>query len=85
MQTIIRKWGNSASAIIPAAALSKAGMNLGDTIEIDAEKGVIRFKQAEPEYSLDQLLDASPEKSLQVDDEDREWLQDSPVGEEFGE
>lgn len=85
MQTIIRKWGNSAGAIIPAAALSKAGMSLGDTVEIDAEKGIIRFKQAQPEFSLEQLLDASPEASFQVDDEDREWLQESPVGEEFGE
>jgi len=79
MQTVIRKWGNSAVAIIPEDALSKAGMSLGDTIEIDAKKGVIQFKQAQPEFTLVQLLGASPEETFQVDDEGREWLYDNSI------
>ncbi|MEM8561506.1 MAG: AbrB/MazE/SpoVT family DNA-binding domain-containing protein [Pseudomonadota bacterium] len=82
MRTNIRKWGNSAGAIIPAAALAQAGIKLGDAVELDVRKGEITLKHLTPEYSLEQLLDASPRGSFALDEEDREWLDDAPVGEE---
>lgn len=84
MQTNIRKWGNSAGAIIPAAALAQAGIAMGDAVEVIVKAGQITFKQAAPEYTLDQLLSASPRGSFDLDEHDREWLQDSPVGKELG-
>jgi antitoxin MazE/antitoxin ChpS len=82
MQTNIRKWGNSSGAIIPAAVLAKAGFSQGDTVDIEAVDGHIVIKQATPVYSLDDLLKACPSEAVALDDEDRKWLNDAPVGKE---
>lgn len=83
MQTNIRKWGNSAGAIIPAVALAKAGISLGDTVELNVREGQITLKQASPKFTLEELLQASPEGAFEVTEEDREWLNDKPVGKEL--
>ncbi|MCT4715622.1 AbrB/MazE/SpoVT family DNA-binding domain-containing protein [Enterobacteriaceae bacterium H18W14] len=82
MKTLIRKWGNSAGAIIPAAVLEQAGMKLGDKVDIEAVEGGILLRAAKPVYTLDELLARSPEGSFELDDEDREWLNTKPVGKE---
>ncbi|WP_202305588.1 AbrB/MazE/SpoVT family DNA-binding domain-containing protein [Dryocola clanedunensis] len=82
MKTLIRKWGNSAGAIIPVAVLDRAGMKLGDKVEIEAVEGGILLRAAKPVYTLEQLLAQSPEGSFELDDEDREWLNAKPVGKE---
>ncbi|MCZ6828088.1 MAG: AbrB/MazE/SpoVT family DNA-binding domain-containing protein [Gammaproteobacteria bacterium] len=84
MQTNIRKWGNSAGTVIPAKALAKAGFSLGDTVEIVAAEGQIIIKQATPKYNLDDLLASSPRQAFELDDEDRAWLHEEPVGKESG-
>ncbi len=83
MHTNIRKWGNSAGTIIPAPALAKAGLKLGDMVNVEASEGQIIIKQATPSYTLADLLKATPEKSIALNEEDREWLRDSPVGKEL--
>ncbi|MCP4232688.1 MAG: AbrB family transcriptional regulator [Aestuariibacter sp.] len=82
MQTNIRKWGNSAGAIIPVGALAKAGIKLGDTVELNVREGEIVLKQTAPKYTLSQLLETSSDGAFDISDEDREWLQDSPLGRE---
>ena len=83
MHTNIRKWGNSAGTIIPAPALAKAGLKLGDMVNVEASEGQIIIKQATPSYTLADLLKATLEKSIALNEEDREWLRDSPVGKEL--
>lgn len=83
MHTNIRKWGNSVGVIIPAGVLAKAGMSLGDTIELEVQDGQITLKQASPKYSLEGLLKASPPETFALDEEDKAWLQDSPLGKEL--
>ncbi|MBV1790677.1 AbrB/MazE/SpoVT family DNA-binding domain-containing protein [Marinobacterium sp. D7] len=83
MQTSIRKWGNSSGAIIPAAVLAKAGFSQGDTVEIEAVDGQIVIKPALPTYNLEDLLKASPSEAMALDDEDRAWLHEAPVGKEI--
>lgn len=83
MRTNIRKWGNSAGAIIPAAALAKSGLKLGECVDIIAEDGQITIKTHTPEYSLDDLLAATPASAVKLTDEDNEWLGDLPVGREL--
>jgi antitoxin component of MazEF toxin-antitoxin module len=83
MQTNIRKWGNSAGAIIPAAALAKAGIALGDSVDVVAEDGQITIKSKSPEYTLEALLDATPAKATTLSKEDREWLDMKSVGREI--
>lgn len=84
MQTDIRKWGHRIAMIIPSSVLSKSGLHLGDTVEIVATKGRIVLKQAGADHTLESLLKSTPEEAVALDDEDREWLNDAPVGEEFG-
>lgn len=82
MQTSIRKWGNSAGAIIPAAILKKAGLEMNDQLEIEVVDGRIVLWPAAPSYTLADLLKASPEGALMMDAEDRQWLNAAPVGKE---
>lgn len=82
MQTNIRKWGNSAGAIIPAPVLAEAGLRVGDAIQIEVVDGTIVIRQAAPVYRLEDLLEATPSDKLALDDEDKQWLHDAPVGRE---
>ena len=82
MQTSIRKWGNSAGAIIPAAILKKAGVVMNDQLEIEVIEGRIVLRPAAPSYTLAELLKASPEGTVVMDAEDRQWLDAAPVGKE---
>ena len=83
MQSVIRKWGNSAGTIIPARALAKAGLHMGDAVAIHAQLGEIVIRHVQPEYSLDKLLAPTPAKHLQHHKEDRQWLNNAPVGKEL--
>lgn len=83
MQTNIRKWGNSAGAIIPAAALAKAGIALGDSVEVIAEDGQITIKSGTPEYTLDALLEATPAEAVERSEEDNAWLEMPSMGKEL--
>ncbi len=83
MRTKIRKWGNSAGAIIPAAALAKAGIALGDSVDVIAEDGQITIKSRSPEYSLEALLEATSAEAVERSEEDNAWLDMPSVGKEF--
>jgi len=83
MKTRIRKWGNSAGAIIPSSALARAGLALGDHVDMVAENGMITIKTPTPRYSLDELLDATPAESTSISEEDRNWLDCTAAGREL--
>lgn len=78
----LRKLGNSAGTIIPAAALNIAGFNLGDELNIEADEGQIIIKKASPSYSLEQLLEGVTPGMTALDDQDKEWL-GSSLGKEL--
>jgi antitoxin component of MazEF toxin-antitoxin module len=82
MHTNIRKWGNSAGTIIPAPVLAEAGLELGDTVDIEVVDSKIVIKQVAPSYTLEELLKASPKEAVALDDEDKAWLHLAPVGKE---
>ena len=82
MKTLVRKWGNSAGVIIPAAVLELSGMKLGDKVDIEAVEGGIMLRIAKPVYTLDELLAQSPAGNFELSDEDRAWLNAEPQGRE---
>ncbi len=84
MKTEIKQWGNSAAVRLPTRLLAKAGLEINSNIEINAQDGeiVIRPARHQPEYTLEELLAASPAESFELDDEDRAWLDAAPVGNE---
>ena len=85
METEIKRWGNSAAVRLPAKVLAKAGLEMDSSIKIEAVDGEIIIKPAnsQKEYTMDELLSGSPASSFILDDEDREWLNDAPKGEEL--
>ena len=57
METVIRKWGNSAALRLPSAVMKSAAFDLEQHVIITATKGRIVIEPAtQPEYKLDDLL-----------------------------
>ena len=79
----IQNWGNSAAIRLNKGILSQLDVEIGVSLNMEVKEGALILTPSEPTYTLEQLLAASTKESLQIDDEDREWLNDSPVGHEF--
>lgn len=83
MKTTIRKFGNSRGAIIPAVLLRELNLNENDQVDIKAENGRIVLEPfSKVEYSLDELLSQCSPETVELDDQDKAWLNDGPVGKE---
>ena len=83
MHTNIRKWGNSAGTILPAAILQEAGLEIGDALDIQVVDGKVVLSPVENELTLEELLAGSPKENLTITDEDREWIDSPSVGKEL--
>lgn len=58
MESVLRKWGNSAAVRLPAQALRVSRLNVDDEVELKVEEGRIVIERRQPqEISLDALLD----------------------------
>lgn len=79
MRTTIRKIGNSAGAILPAAIRQKLDLNEGDSVDIEARNGQIVIKpcRVKPAYTLNELL-AQCDENEPYPDELKEW-DDAPA------
>ncbi len=83
METVIRKYGNSKGIIIPAALLKELDLDVDVKIDVKSENGRIVIEPVrKPNYFLDELLAQCSPESMTLDDEDKAWLNDSPVGKE---
>ena len=57
METVVKKWGNSAAVRIPAALLEAAHLDIDQSVEIREEQGRIVIEPVRPTvYSLDDLV-----------------------------
>lgn len=57
METVVKKWGNSAAVRIPAALLEAAHLDIDQSVEVREEQGRIVIEPARPTaYSLDDLV-----------------------------
>ncbi|SDT93511.1 AbrB/MazE/SpoVT family DNA-binding domain-containing protein [Desulfobacula phenolica] len=85
MEMIIKKWGNSLAARIPKAIADMIGLHLNQKINIKAENGkiIITPITEKKEYTMDELLSQCTAKNLELNDEDKAWLNDEPVGREW--
>lgn len=83
MHTNIRKWGNSAGTILPAAVLQEAGLEIGDALEAQVVDGKVILSPVVRDLTLDELLTGSPIENLKNTDEDREWIEAPSVGREI--
>lgn len=83
MLTRIKKWGNSSGVVIPAAVLKELGLVAGDALDISVEGGALTLKRARPTFTLEELLETSSDGAFDLDEEDRQWLNSSSVGNEL--
>ncbi len=77
METILKKWGNSAAVRIPSSVLQAAKLKLNEKLEIHEESGRIIIASAKKTYSLEELLSAMNANNFP---ELVDW--DPPVGKE---
>ena len=84
MQMTIKKWGNSLATRIPKAVADSADLHLDQQVDIEVVNGKIVITPIEKknEYELDELLSQCKPSSMKIDKEDKQWLDDGPVGRE---
>ena len=79
----VQKWGNSAAIRLKKAILQQLSVDIGSQVEVTIQDGGLFIRPiTEPTYTLDDLLKSCTKKNTRLDDEDRAWLNSSPVGKE---
>jgi len=84
MQVKIKKWGNSLATRLPKSIVELSNFRLNQTVDIEVVEGhvVLSPTQKPIEYSLDQLLVQCNPDIMELNDEDKKWLNEEPVGRE---
>jgi antitoxin ChpS len=81
--TNLRKVGGSIMLAVPPAILDLLDLRAGATVGLVVERGRLVIEPTlRPRYSLDELL-AQCDASADLSAEDREWLDNKPVGSEL--
>ena len=85
MEIIVKKWGNSLATRIPKVIADMIDLHLNQKINIEAENGKIIITPVveKKEYTMDELLSQCNPANLKLDDQDKAWLNDKPVGREW--
>lgn len=79
----LRKVGGSVMVAVPPALLDVLHLSAGATVAIVVDNGRLVIEpQARPRYTLEELL-AQCDGAADVSAEDREWLDNGPVGGEL--
>ena len=81
--TNLRKVGCSIMLAVPPSILDLLHLQVGATVGLAVDHGRLVIEpMLRPHYSLDELL-AQCDASAEVSAEDREWLDNKPVGSEL--
>ncbi len=85
MEMIVKKWGNSLAARIPKAIADMIDLSLNQKINIEAKNGKIIITPVieKKEYTMDELLSQCSSENTKLDDEEKAWLNDKPIGREW--
>lgn len=84
MQMTIKKWGNSLATRIPKVIVESIDLHNNQTVEIEAINGKIIITPVEDKksYKLADLLQQCEPESIEIDDDDKKWLNSIPIGRE---
>lgn len=86
MQTTIARWGNSQAIRLPKTLLKTANIAESDTVDLLPLKNTIIIKKAEntrrQHIPLAERIKGWDGKPYELTQEDKEWLEMKPVGEE---
>ena len=81
--TSLRKVGGSVMLAVPRAVLDLLGLRAGAKVGIAIERGRLVVEPSKrPRYTLDELLAQCDSKAHRTKEE-REWLDNKPVGREL--
>jgi antitoxin ChpS len=81
--TYLRKVGGSVMLAVPRAVLDVLGLRPGAKVGITIERGRLVVEPPKrPRYTLDELLAQCDSKARRTK-QDREWLDNKPVGREL--
>ena len=81
--TNLRKVGGSVMLAVPRAVLDVLGLGAGAKVGIAIERGRLVVEPPKrPRYTLDELLAQCSSKARRTKEE-REWLENKPVGREL--
>ena len=78
----IRQSGGANIISIPKAIVNTLGLHVGSKLEMSIKDNKIVLTPIAEELDLQTLLAGSPKECFSVTEEDREWLDAKPVGEE---
>jgi len=82
MNLEIKSWGNSAGIRLNKNLLSQLDVTVGGSLNAEVNDGSLILTPAEPVYTMADLLVGCTRESMQLDDEDKQWLNATPVGKE---
>ncbi len=83
MEVKIQSWGNSGAIRLNKGLLNQLDVEVGSLLDVEVIDGVLHLKPAEPVYTMDDLLVGCTSENMQLNDEDRQWLNADPVGNEY--
>jgi len=79
----IRQSGGANIVSLPKAILKTLGLHVGSKLELSLDENKIVLTPVEQTLTLETLLENSPKKHFHLTEEDREWLNMKPAGNEI--
>lgn len=80
-EVIVRKSGGATIVSLPKVVTELAGIQVGSVLDLSVEDHTICLRR-KPELTLESLLAGSPKDKLQLNDEDRQWMDMPAAGKE---
>lgn len=80
MKVSIKKWGNSAGMLVPAALMNELELQVGQEMDMQVIDGALVIKPVKKRYSLQQLLDGCDSEAPATTDDN--WENMPPAGKE---
>ncbi len=62
--TVLDRWGNSLAVRLSKSVVETAGLQEGDRVSIQVEKGYVIIHPVRPRYTLDELLEGVTPETL---------------------
>lgn len=79
----IRQSGGASIISIPKAIAQTLGLHIGSKLDLTIEDNRIVLTPIIEDISLEELLAGSPRECFKVTEEDKEWIDATPVGKEI--
>ncbi len=84
MKAEVKKWGNSPVIRIPKAVMQQCNLEVSSPINMEVKDNKLIIElDSSAEYSMDQLLQQCSPDKMELDKDDKDWINENPVGKEL--